>query len=492
MEGLLARLLGRGRAGLLDGQDQRLALPFFGHGEERRAGLVVPAPELGQRQPRRALHRRNEILNRSSLAIVLGEVRIRPGAEPFAAENGGQHPHHLGALLVHRCGVEVVDLEVALRAHRMRQRAAVLDELHVPQERHVRHALDGAGVHVRRELGVPIDGEAFLQAQLEPVPAGDAVAGPVVEVLVRHHALNALVGGIGGGIRGGQDEGRVEDVEALVLHRPHVEALHRDDHEDVQIVFAPEALLIPAHRPLQRRHREPALADVVRFRVDAQRHPPPGAGDELVLQERQIPGHQGEQIARLGEGIAPGNGAAAGVRFVGNEIAVGEQYGIALRVRRDAGDEAGEHIRPIRVVGHLAKPLGLALRAVHGTGFVEALQRGVRLRLDARFHLHAAGRRHVEHAQRLALQRVFVAREGAAVYGKAEQLHIHTVQLERRIAWRLAFHGHRTLHDGLAVADVKRQRRLGEAKGIGPVVGEAHGCRHGGGSSRPLGSSTAL
>ena len=39
----------------------------------------------------------------------------------------------------------------------------------------------------------------------------------------------------------------VEDVEALVLHRPHVEVGHGDDVEHVEIVLAPEALLVPAH-----------------------------------------------------------------------------------------------------------------------------------------------------------------------------------------------------------------------------------------------------
>src|SRR3712207_6858280 len=44
--------------------------------------------------------------------------------------------------------------------------------------------LHGGRALVGREGLVAEDGEALLQAQLEPVAAGDAVAGPVVEVLV--------------------------------------------------------------------------------------------------------------------------------------------------------------------------------------------------------------------------------------------------------------------------------------------------------------------
>ena len=115
----------------------------------------------------------------------------------------------------------------------MGQRAAVFRELHAAQKLHVFHALDGARVHVRRKLGVSVDGEALFQAELEPVAAGDPIAGPVVEVLVRNHPFNALIGGVGGGIGGCEDIGGVEDVQPFVLHRAHVEALDSDDHEDV-------------------------------------------------------------------------------------------------------------------------------------------------------------------------------------------------------------------------------------------------------------------
>lgn len=104
-------------------------------------------------------------------------------------------------------------------------------------------------------------------------PAGNPVAGPVMEILVRHHALNAVVVDVGCGGRVGEDQpaqsqgGRcgeqlswsvemvhcththrmrvtllrspaVEHVEGLVLHGAHVEVWHGDDVEQVQVVLA--------------------------------------------------------------------------------------------------------------------------------------------------------------------------------------------------------------------------------------------------------------
>ncbi len=49
--------------------------------------------------------------------------------EPSAGQPGADHPHHLGALIVDRVGVEVVDLGVGLRLDRMSGRAIIFGEL---------------------------------------------------------------------------------------------------------------------------------------------------------------------------------------------------------------------------------------------------------------------------------------------------------------------------------------------------------------------------
>lgn len=115
-------------------------------------------------------------------------------------------------------GVKVVHLDVGLGADGVRHGARVLGELGGPQAHRVLDALHRPRVHVCRKLLVAVDGEPLLEGELEPVAAGDAVAGPVVEVLVPHHALDAAEVAVGGGVGGGQHEAGVEHVERLVLH----------------------------------------------------------------------------------------------------------------------------------------------------------------------------------------------------------------------------------------------------------------------------------
>ena len=51
---------------------------------------------------------------------------------------------------------------------------------------------------------------------------------------------------VGGGVGAGQHVLGVEDVEALVLHRAHVEVADGDDHVVVEVELEAEHLLVPA------------------------------------------------------------------------------------------------------------------------------------------------------------------------------------------------------------------------------------------------------
>ena len=64
---------------------------------------------------------------------------------------------------------------------------------------------------------------------------------------MRDDRLDMGVVGIGGGLGAREHIFVVEDVEALVLHRAHVEIRHGHDVEDVEIILAPERLLVPTH-----------------------------------------------------------------------------------------------------------------------------------------------------------------------------------------------------------------------------------------------------
>ncbi len=104
---------------------------------------------------------------------------------------------------------------------------------------------------------------------------------------MRDDRLDGGIVGIGRRVGAGENVFVVEDVEALVLHRPHVEVADRDDHEDVEIVFAAEGFLVPAHRALQRFHRIGAAILLALLDEDAQRDLAARLRDELVLDMRR-------------------------------------------------------------------------------------------------------------------------------------------------------------------------------------------------------------
>ena len=281
-----------GRAGrvLRDVERVRLRRRIVGaaDADDGRAGLAVPPLELREVDARGVLHRLREVVAGDRHAVVALEVEVHAAPEPVGPQQRVLHADDLGALLVDGARVEIVDLEVLVGPHVVRERARVLGELLAAQVLDRGDALDGARVQVARELLVAEDGEAFLERQLEPVAARHAVAGPVVEVLVADHALDGrvVVVGRGGGI--GEHQAAVEDVEALVLHRAHVEVVGAEDHERVEVVLAAEALFVPAEGALERRHRVMAAREVGGRRVDLQRDRAPRLRRERVLQRGQV------------------------------------------------------------------------------------------------------------------------------------------------------------------------------------------------------------
>ena len=89
----------------------------------------------------------------------------------------------------------------------MGEGAGVLGELPGAQLLDLLDPLHRLAAHVGGESLVAEDRQALLQAELEPVAAGDPVAGPVVEVLVGDDPFDPLIVGVRGGFRVGQKEG---------------------------------------------------------------------------------------------------------------------------------------------------------------------------------------------------------------------------------------------------------------------------------------------
>jgi hypothetical protein len=66
----------------------------------------------------------------------------------------------------------------------MCKRSGILDELGSPEGAHILDPTQGSRGPVGDEFLLTIDGQAFLETQLEPVTTSDPVSRPVVEVLV--------------------------------------------------------------------------------------------------------------------------------------------------------------------------------------------------------------------------------------------------------------------------------------------------------------------
>ena len=125
--------------------------------------------------------------------------------------------------------------------------------------------------------------QSFLERELEPVAAGDAVAGPVVEILVGDGAVDEVEIAVRGDVLARQHQLGVEDVQALVLHRAGVEIADRHDVVLVEVDFQSVGLFVPLHRVLERLQGEGALVQLAGFDEELQLNLAAGTGDETVL-----------------------------------------------------------------------------------------------------------------------------------------------------------------------------------------------------------------
>ena len=71
---------------------------------------------------------------------------------------------------------------------------------------------------------------------------------------MRDDAFDQSIIAIRRSLRTGQNVFRIEDIEALVFHRTHVEVINRNDLEQVEIVLAPVFRFIPPHGAFKRIH----------------------------------------------------------------------------------------------------------------------------------------------------------------------------------------------------------------------------------------------
>ena len=132
----------------------------------------------------------------------------------------------------------------------MGERPGIFRELRGPQHAHILNPLHRRRPLIGREALIAKHGEAFFQAQLKPIPAGDAIARPIVEIFMRNHSGHGIIIKVGRGIGIGQYVARVKDIEALIFHRAKVKIGNGHDVKLTQIIFATIDIFVPAHAGL--------------------------------------------------------------------------------------------------------------------------------------------------------------------------------------------------------------------------------------------------
>ena len=131
-----------------------------------------------------------------------------------------------------------------------------------------------------------------------------------MEVLVCNNRLHALITKVRGDIRVRKYTRGIEDIEALVLHRPHIKVIDGNDIEKIKIVFKPVPLLVPAHRSFQRCHCMFAITYILCFDPDAEIDRLARSGCERVRNQLEITRNNGKEIAGLRVWVMPNDGVS--------------------------------------------------------------------------------------------------------------------------------------------------------------------------------------
>ena len=233
-----------------------------------------------------------------------------------------------------------------------------------------------SGQHVGGELLVAEDGQAFLQRQLEPVAAGDAVAGPVVEILVRDHGLDVLVVDVGGGVRAGQQMLELKMFSPLFSIAPMLKS-------ETATIMKRRGRVRGRKRCSSQRIGADQRFHRVFGTVEARRHVQicsSTSRPEIVWMRRSFTSRSpatsatGRRACGRGRPRARSGDHRAG--RPGDQVAVGQQHRAGLvGFQRDG--EARHHVRAIRVPGDAAETLCLALGEKAAARGVEAGERGV-------------------------------------------------------------------------------------------------------------------
>ena len=167
---------------------------------------------------------------------------------------------------------------------------------------------------------------------------------------------------IGGGIGTRQHIFGVKDVQAFVLHCPHIKEVDGDNHIDVEVVLKAEALFVPFHGVFQRGHRPRRTVKVAAIDKQLQRNVAPGTGFEGIAQHVKIARDQGKQITWFREWVLPLNPVTTVFQLAfGNAVPVGQQERIFAFIGGNFGGKARQHIRAIEIPGNMTETFSFTL-----------------------------------------------------------------------------------------------------------------------------------
>ncbi len=292
-----------------------------------------------------------------------------------------------------------------------------------------------------------------------------------------HHAFHVAKVHVGGRGGVGQHVLGVEDVQALVFHRAHVEVAGGDDDEALQVQRQAKAGFVPGNGCHERVHGVFGFVEVAGAHVHLQQVVGAAAAADGLAAAHQAARHQGEQVGGFlvrvyPFGKVPGAIGAVFQWAFFHQVAVGQQHGVLQLVGPQCDRVAGHHIRAVQEVGDAAEAFGLALGEEGVLADVEAHQLGVFGR--------CAGGEDFQVDRLIALRQVgqhelttlHLEAGALAVDQYTGQVQVFAVQaqgLRRHI--RVAAHAHAVEHAGFGRVKVKCQvNRVNPVGGCGVVL----------------------
>ena len=173
--------------------------------------------------------------------------------------------------------------------------------------------------------------------------------------------------------------------------------------------------------------------------------------------------------------------ATAGQLAPLHRVAVGQQDGHVGGVADHRGGEGRHHVRAVRVIGDASKSFGLALRAVHAIGQVEALEGGVRLWRDFHLGVEQEAFGNAVYRQPRVRQRILLLAQRLPVDGNGLEGQLLPVERQGRAGamLRMAFQMQACLDARGGRVEVERQLGVSRAVGGRPVVTQVGRLRFG-------------